>query len=243
MACPSLAPFDLYGWRPDPALTDDENLMDIVLLLTRSSTSRTSGRVACVLVDPAMTPRPIENENMRCESVEELELRLFGCIVGAAINQPLFSPVDSDIHAEISCLGQACNSRHAVQGCTAYITIHPCKRCFAALVAFGIGRIVSRQMAPKQIVDCAHTNGIEVAELTKDMNRRQMKRINDLVAAATAKVGENASAGQQGCRTDDELMEYVAQRKKWRDQKRQEKKLASTQREGKILADADCSKG
>lgn len=228
--CPALERFDLHGWRPCPTLSDDENFLDIVLLLTRSSTCKTSGRVACVLVDTAFKSRlSVDNKRVlggnQAESVEELERRLFGSIIGAATNAPLFAPTDSDIHAEISCLGQACNNKHAVRGCTAYITIHPCKRCFAALVAFGVGRIVSRQMPPKQIVDCAHRNGIEVSELTKDMNRSQMKRINELVSAT--RDSEETGGERQACRTDEELMEYVARRKKWREQKRQEKKLAT----------------
>ena len=225
--CEALAPFELYGWRPDPTLTDDENILDIVLLLTRSSTCKTSGRVACILVDPTTVHPPntdiIGENDVQTESVEELERRIYKSIIGAATNAPLFADTDSDIHAEISCLGQACNNGHAVQGCTAYITIHPCKRCFAALVAFDVGRIVSRQLPPKMIVDCAQKNGIEVAELTKDMNRSQMRRINQLVAAAN-----NGSEGDDHiCRTDEELMEYVEKRKKWREQKRQEKKEAS----------------
>ena len=226
--CEALEPFDLYGWRPDPTLSDDENMLDIVLLLTRSSSCKTSGRVACILVDPTVMP-PATNDNIgendaRIESVEELERRLYGSIIGAATNAPLFADTDSDIHAEISCLGQACNNGHAVRGCTAYITIYPCKRCFAALVAFDVGRIVSRQLPPKLIVDCALKNGIKVAELTKDMNRSQMRRINQLVAAA-----ENGGEGgeEHTCRTDEELMEFIERRKKWREQKRQEKKEAS----------------
>ena len=232
--CQALESFDLHGWRPDPNLCDDENFLDIVLLLTRSSTCRTSGRVACVLVDTTLMVQPsVKNkrhfDDNKEESVEDLERRLFGSIIGAATNAPLFAPTDSDIHAEISCLGQACNNKHAVRGCTIYITIHPCKRCFAALVSFGVGRIVSRQMPPKQIVDCAHRNGIEVAELTRDMNRSQMKRINELVSTANG-LGEEAVRKQQACRrTDEELMEYVARRKKWREQKRQEKKDAKRQ--------------
>ena len=226
--CPALELFDLYGWRPCPALSDDENFLDVVLLLTRSSACKTSGRVACVLVDTTLMTRPsVDNERVlggnQAESVEELERRLFGSIIGAATNAPLFAPTDSDIHAEISCLGQACNNKHAVRGCTVYITIHPCKRCFAALVAFGVGRIVSRQMPPKQIVDCAHRNGIEVAELTKEMNRSQMKRINELVSITNGD-GGGTSGDRRASRTDEELMEYVARRKKWREQKRQEKK-------------------
>lgn len=226
--CEALAPFDLYGWRPDPTLSDDENMLDIVLLLTRSSTCKTSGRVACILVDPTIMPRPntdsVGENDAKIESVEELERRLYGSIIGAATNAPLFADTDSDIHAEISCLGQACNNGHAVRGCTAYITIYPCKRCFAALVAFDVGRIVSRQLPPKMIVDCAQKNGIKVAELTKDMNRSQMRRINHLVAAA----GNGGEGGEEHiCRSDEELMELVARRKKWREQKRQEKKEAS----------------
>ena len=233
--CPALQSFDLYGWRPDPSLSDDENFLDIVLLLTRSSTCKTSGRVACVLVDTTLMFQPsVKNkrhfDDNKEESVEDLERRLFGSIIAAATNAPLFAPTDSDIHAEISCLGQACNNRHAVRGCTIYITIHPCKRCFAALVAFGVGRIVSRQMPPKQIVDCAHRNGIEVAELTRDMNRSQMKRINELVSTANG-LGEETGGNRAARRTDGELMEYVESRKKWREQKRQEKKDAKRQNE------------
>mmetsp|Transcript_24722 Transcript_24722/g.50726 ORF Transcript_24722/g.50726 Transcript_24722/m.50726 type:complete len:233 (-) Transcript_24722:1923-2621(-) len=205
--CPRLcSSFNLHGWRPDPSLTDDENYMDMVLLITRSSTCKTSGRVGCVLVDTAIISSTSNGEN---ETVEELEMRLFGCIIGAATNSPLFAPTDSDIHAEISCLGQACNSNHAVRGCTAYITIAPCKRCFAALVAFRIGRIVSRQLPPQLISDCAARNGIQVDELTREMNRKQMARINGLINTG---------------RSDEELMEYVQRRKKWREQRKREKK-------------------
>ena len=230
--CPALKSFDLYCWRPDPTLSDDENFLDIVLLLTRSSTCKTSGRVACILVDTTLMTQPsVENgrnlDGDQVESVEDLERRVFGSIIGAATNAPLFAPTDSDIHAEISCLGQACNNRRSVRGCTVYITIHPCKRCFAALVAFGVGRVVSRQMPPKQIVDCAHRNGIEVAELTRDMNRCQMKRINELVSTANG-LGKETDGEEKACRTDEELMEYVARRKKWREQKRQEKKDAKS---------------
>lgn len=207
--CPFLSQFNLYGWRPDPSLCDDENYMDMVLLITRSSTCATSGRVGCVLVDTSIIPRLDIGEE---ESVDWLERRLFGCIVGAATNSPLFAPTDSDIHAEISCLGQACNSNHAARGCTAYVTIAPCKKCFAALVAFHIGRIVSRQLPPKLISDCASRNGIQVAELTREMKRKQMARINALINTG---------------RTDAELMAYVARRKTWREERKREKKERS----------------
>ena len=90
-----------------------------------------------------------------------------------------------------------------------YITIAPCKKCFAALVAFQVGRIVSRQLPPKLIAECAARNDIEVSDLTREMNRKQMARINGLI--------------NQG-KTDEELMEFARRRKAWREQRKQEKK-------------------
>ena len=116
----------------------------------------------------------------------------------------------SDIHAEISALGQACRSYQSTEGCTAYITIPPCKRCFAALVAFGVKRIVTRQVSPKIIRETAHEHGMEVFNLTREQNRSQMERINRLV-------NKN--------KTDEELMD-IAERNKTR---RLQRKLAKTE--------------
>ena len=139
--------------------------------------------------------------------------RIFSNILGAATNVALFGTkeVTSDIHAEISALGQACQASHSTTGCTAYITIPPCKRCFAALVAFGIRRIVTRQESPPEIRETAVQYGMEVLSLTREQNRGQMQRINQLV---------NYN------RTDQELMEIAERNKIQRRERKEAKKNA-----------------
>lgn len=194
-AYPLLDKFSLYGWKPNQSLTDDENYMDIVLLVTRSSVCTAHGHVGCLLVDPTLVPARSN------ETQADLERRICNSVIGAATNASLFNEADSDIHAEIACLGQACKNRNSTENATAYITIHPCKRCFAALVAFGVKRIVSRQLPPRNICQVAEREGMAVAELTREMNRLQMKRINEIFNVE---------------RTDEELMEDIQRRRRWR---------------------------
>eukprot|EP00978_Attheya_sp_CCMP212_P029563 scaffold105351_cov55-Attheya_sp.AAC.5 len=226
ISSPLLEKFPLYGWKPDPNLTDDENYMDLVLLVTRSSTCTKHGHVACVLVDPALAPpRPLIS--IRDESVAELEKRLYATIVGAATNRSLFRDTDSDIHAEIACLAQACQTKRRTVRCTAYITIRPCKNCFAALVAFQVDRIVSRQLAPPEMCAVALQHDMQMAELTRDQNRAQMKRINELV---------NGNTGT----TDEELMKFTERRKQWRANKKRNGGANEGQQDGGIGLDNAC---
>lgn len=182
--------FDLFGWSPSPDLSDDENYMDIVFLITRSSNKNgQQGHMGSLIVRPSH-PSTIEatngtgnNATTDLETQEDYRERIFSNILGAATNTPLFGTkeVTSDIHAEISALGQACQASQSTTGCTAYITIPPCKRCFAALVAFGIRRIVTRQDSPREIRETGAQHGMEILSLTREQNRHQMKRINQLV--------------------------------------------------------------
>ena len=163
-----LKPFTLYGWRPDPNLSDDENCMDLTLLVTRSSNCL-QGSMACILVRPSSSS---------VASVAELERRLYGGILGVATNQPLFSQHDSDIHAEIGALGLASRRGNVTEGCTAYITMPPCKRCFAALVVSGVKRIVFRRPAPAVLLPVAEQRGIVLVNLEE--TREQTARISAL---------------------------------------------------------------
>ena len=199
-----LGRFNLFRWLPDPSLSDDENYMDLVLLVTRNSACSNQGHMGSLIVDPRIVERTGRSPDMS-ETVKGMERRLYGCVIGAATNQPLFRESDSDIHAEITALGQACRNRHSTDGCTAYITMPPCKRCFAALVTFGIKRIVSRKLPPQQIRDTAANNGIEVLELDSETRRTQMERINRLTNLT---------------KTDEELMRITAQRKRRREEKK-----------------------
>ena len=96
--------FNLYGWKSDKALSDDENYMDIVFLITRSSFNGQQGHMGSLIVKPSLP----KIENGMAESDADHEKRIFQGILGAATNTPLFGEknVTSDIHAEINALGQ-----------------------------------------------------------------------------------------------------------------------------------------
>eukprot|EP00980_Cylindrotheca_fusiformis_P031552 scaffold26550_cov122-Cylindrotheca_fusiformis.AAC.5 len=195
--------FNLYGWQPDPKKSDDENYMDIVFLITRSARDDQQGHMGALIVKPTMATNSVVDGSSN-------EDRIYQGILGAATNTPLFGTKDctSDIHAEIVALGQACRASHSTEACTAYITIPPCKRCFAALVTFGIKRIVTRQVSSKLIKETAAERGIQVVNLTQDQNRSQMERINKLVNKD---------------KSDEELMEIAEKMKTLRQNRKLQK--------------------
>lgn len=201
-----LKPFNLYQWRPCVDLSVDENCMEMVLLVTRNSICL-QGYMACIIVDP--------NKIVSFSSVEELERSLYGAIVGISTNQPLFSELDSDVHAEIAALGVACRRGNATEGCTAYITMPPCKRCFAALLSSGVKRIVSRRQAADTILPVAEKHGIEIVVLAE--TPEQTDRIHSLTH--TGEHEQKRSAARQA--------EIVEQRKRRRaaSAKRKEAKM------------------
>ena len=88
----------MHGWKPDESLGNDNTFMDIVMLVTRNSYTR-QGSMACVLVQP-------DNS-----------------MISVAINQPLFTENDSDVHAEIAALGAASKMGKKTDRATAYITM------------------------------------------------------------------------------------------------------------------------
>ena len=145
--------FDLYGWKPDPTLSDDENYMDIVFLITRNRSRDLGqqGHMGCLIVRQS-------NESNGNQSTDEQSHsdKIYQGILGAATNTPLFGTKEctSDIRkfllynpgvrsidetvmnikknvsfffkmkdAEIVALGQACRASQSTESCTAYITI------------------------------------------------------------------------------------------------------------------------
>lgn len=197
---------EILEFKTNPSLSDDENYMDIVFLITRSSVDGQQGHMGAIVVRPSIQHQHPQNQHQR---------RIFRGILGAATNLPLFGEKNctSDIHAEISALGEACQSGQSTQGCTMYITIPPCKRCFAALVAFGITRIVTRQVSPRIIHETASKHAMAVVNFDRDTNRRQMERINKLVNKD---------------RTDEELMEIAERNRKQRQQRKKDPKKKSS---------------
>jgi deoxycytidylate deaminase len=102
-------------------------------------------------------------------------------ILSVATNLPLFKESESDVHAEIAALGSASRVGKRTENATAYITMPPCKRCFAALTVSGIKRIVTRRTPPIAILDCAMKQKVEFVSLSRESMEQQTKRINLLI--------------------------------------------------------------
>ena len=164
----SLSDFDVFNWKADPSISYDENVMDLVLLLTRNS-GCSQGHMACILVD---TPTEVPLQEDLSKVIDE-------SIISAEINRSLYKPKNSDIHAEIAALGRACRLGKKTEGCTAFITMPPCKTCFGALVASGVKRIVTRIRCLPPVSDTAHAQGIELTHLPDEDARTA--RINTLI--------------------------------------------------------------
>jgi deoxycytidylate deaminase len=165
--------YHTYGWKPDSSLSEDVNFMDLVLLVTRSSKLR-QGSMACILVRSAQcSPNEIDSP----KNLQYFKTR----IISVATNQSLYNENDSDIHAEITALGWA--ARHGIQtdACTAYITMPPCKRCFAALLVAGISRIVSRYEPPHVIQEAAQRKNVDIEVIRSDTGE-QVLRIENFVS-------------------------------------------------------------
>ncbi len=160
----SLNAYELHGWQPDEKLSTDENFMDLCMIITRKSKLK-QGSMACILVNESEAQTSYKYS---CDS-----------IISVANNMPLFSENDSDVHAEIAALGQACQRGIRTQNATAYITMPPCKRCFAALTVAGIRRIVTRYDPPQKIQEAATRNNIQFIKISN--HTEQMTRINTLI--------------------------------------------------------------
>jgi tRNA(Arg) A34 adenosine deaminase TadA len=162
------------------------------MLVTRSSHCKQGG-MACVLVQPDASRNNI-----------------YDSIIGVSTNLPLYSENDSDVHAEVAALGKASRKGRATEKATAYITMPPCKKCFAALMVSGISRIVTRVTAPKQIEQAATKNGIEV--VTLEGVEQQRERINIII-----------HGNPEGKRSLEDK-EEIEERRKRRKEERQQRK-------------------
>lgn len=165
-----LTQFQTYGWAPDDSLSDDNNMMDLVLLVTRSSKLK-QGSMACILVSPP---------GASCE--ESLsDPPLLDRIISIANNQELYKPGSSDIHAEIAAIGVAARRGRSTNRATAYITMPPCKNCFGALLSAGIERIVSIHPPPTKYNDVLERLGVEMVGVENLSENRS--RVDNLISA------------------------------------------------------------
>ncbi|KAL3911975.1 MAG: hypothetical protein SGARI_001384 [Bacillariaceae sp.] len=140
------------------------------MIVTRNSKLR-QGSMGCVLVRPP---------NSSTDQASEVSI-LSAHLITAANNMPLFKTDDSAIHAEICALGKASRNGISTDGATAFITMPPCKRCFSALVAAGIQRIVTRHELPAQQQDVARLHGMSFAAINKEDMAKCHERIQRLV--------------------------------------------------------------
>jgi len=215
--------FELYGWSPDASLSIDENYMDLVMLVTRSSLLK-QGSMACIIVKPEKgnlqgKPRDhtnvIESENLSKNTPDDnhgdLKTKLFENTLAVATNNWLYNDMESDIHAEVAALGNACRGGYCTQNATAYITMPPCKKCFGSLFVSGITRIVSRQSPIPTIQKIAKERGIEIVDLSLKA-KAQMERINELVKS------HNSGNHHMRHQSEDEIVE---RRKRRREEKKQ----------------------
>ena len=170
--CHHLAPYQMYNWRPNPKLSNDENYMDMVLLLTRNSTCR-QGHMACAIVKP-VSPPLVTTTNVDNNNNNNNNASFYNSIQAVGINGPIFKPLDSDNHAEIATIGLAAKHGRALEGCTAYITMPPCKTCFGALVASGIQRIVTPKPAKEPIVGAAKNYGIVLDTVSNEESQNRV---------------------------------------------------------------------
>ena len=178
-----LRDFETYGWTPDDSLSDDENMMDLVLLLTRSSKLK-QGSMACLLLRP-----PSDNYS------------LLDRIQSVANNQELFQAQSSDIHAEIAALGDAARHGRPTDKCTAYITMPPCRKCITALYAAGIVRAVSTRPPPAKVYTTDLAQKITMEAVANEKESRA--RIQVFVDAFQQKLQSRQETGKKRPREGD----------------------------------------
>ena len=169
-----LEPFETYGWKQDEKLSDDENMLDLLLIVTRSSKLK-QGSMACIIT------RPAKNEN---------EL-LLSRIQSVANNQEMYKPNSSDIHAEVVAIGDAARHGRPTNQCTAYITMPPCRKCFSALYCAGINRVVSVHQPPSDLASF----GLELVGAANIQENRA--RIQVLFDAHKEKTKEQSGAKRE----------------------------------------------
>lgn len=160
-----LSSYKTFAWEADETLTDDQNWMDLVLLITRSSQLKQGG-MACILVQPH------SHSTMQCNNGIHNQI-----IVSIATNKELYKTNSSDVHAEIVAIGSAARRGRSTAQCTAYITMPPCKNCFAALVEAGIQRIVTLYPAPDHFLPLLDRYNIEMIGLNDPDQRIRVQQI------------------------------------------------------------------
>lgn len=176
-----LSAFELYGWKPDPTRSRDCNYMDLCMVVTRNSQLK-QGSMACILVRPQpLSVTTSGDEDTTTTTTTTNVESIYNDILVVANNLPFYTQRDSEIHAEMACIGQAARRGVSLQGATAYITMPPCKRCLPALWVAGVQRVVSRQPIYDKIPEAFASHNMIYHKMDDDDQRERMERINQLV--------------------------------------------------------------
>lgn len=182
--------YEMHGFQPDPTLSDEENLMTMCMLVTRNSIC-TQGHMACILESPTHASRRQgaqgndEAASATNSAPQHEEPLLYKRIVGVSTNKPLYSELDSDVHAEIGAIGDAARRGNCTDACTAYITMPPCKNCFGALISAGCKRIITPRTPNNIVESAAKARGVEMVIVEPDVIDRLKGRIHALINEAT----------------------------------------------------------
>lgn len=189
----SFGQYEMHGFQTDPTLSDDENLMTMCMLVTRNSIC-TQGHMGCILLGKTSDhssmrkgARGNDEAASATNSAPQQEgplLHQRRHVIGVATNKPLYSELDSDVHAEIGAIGDAARHGNCTEGCTAYITMPPCKNCFGALISAGCKRIVSPRSASAVVEVAAKARGVEMVTIEPKVIDRIKDRIHALINEA-----------------------------------------------------------
>jgi deoxycytidylate deaminase len=163
---------------PSPDLTDDENYMDLCILIMRTSKCL-QGSMGCLIVNPLAPPTTDDADETA--TLPPTRARFVDSVICASVNSPLYNKNCSDVHAEVNALCHCAMHGKPTLGSTAYITMPPCKNCFASLIKSGVKRIVARHLPLQAIVDICQIEGIEVVEVidNEEREKRRLKLIDD----------------------------------------------------------------
>mmetsp|Transcript_24687 Transcript_24687/g.79972 ORF Transcript_24687/g.79972 Transcript_24687/m.79972 type:complete len:253 (-) Transcript_24687:14-772(-) len=174
---------DTCGWQPLDSLSPDENGVDLALLVARSSHCK-AGSMGCVIAAPS------------------------GELLAVHVNGPMWDSVNSkrpasDVHAEVNALGLCARRGHATEGATAFVTMPPCKRCFASLAVAGVRRVVSRKPpAPQEAKDiCVAAKRLCIDLVVVQDTEERRRRLDDL---AKARIGGGEEVPRKHGRTGEE---------------------------------------
>ncbi|KAG5175932.1 hypothetical protein JKP88DRAFT_336946, partial [Tribonema minus] len=130
-----------YGWQWDPAISVDENLLDLAFLVARNSTCL-EGKVGCLLVR-GLPRGPLTGLHQSLGQV-------CGNVIIATTNNELLRKRASDRHAEANAVALCAAKGIALEGASAYVIIPPCKNCYTLLATAGIRRIVTRAVTSER---------------------------------------------------------------------------------------------